>query len=65
MSTDIEGRSPRHVSIARKAFAGVVLVVAAALALKFVIGFVIAIFWTVLAVAVVVAIAWALKTIFW
>jgi hypothetical protein len=30
-----------------------------------VIGFVIAIFWTVVAVAAVVAIIWALKTILW
>jgi flagellar biosynthesis protein FliQ len=65
MSTELEGRSPHHVSIVRKAFAGAILVVAAALILKLVIGFVIAIFWTVVAVAAVVAIIWALKTILW
>ena len=42
-----------------------VLIIAAALALKLVIGFVIAIFWTVVVVAVVIALLWALKTIFW
>ena len=49
----------------RKAFAGVVLIVVAALALKLVIGFVIAIFWTIAAIALAVTILWALKTLFW
>jgi hypothetical protein len=67
MDTQVEqqARGERHPSVVRKAFAGVVLVIAAALILKFVIGFVIAIFWTVVAVAAVLAIVWALKTIFW
>lgn len=64
MDTQIEAPRSRP-PILRKAFAGVVLVIAAALALKIVIGFVIAIFWTVVAVAAVLAVLWALKTIFW
>ncbi len=42
-----------------------VLVVAAALAIKIIIGFVAAIFWTVVVIAIVVAILWALKTLVW
>lgn len=42
-----------------------VLLLAGALAVKLVIGFVMAIFWTVVAVAVVVAVLWALKTLVW
>lgn len=63
-TSELEAR-PRYHPVVRKGFAGLVLIIAAALALKFVIGFVIAIFWTILAVAVVVAIAWALKTLLW
>ena len=38
---------------------------AAALAVKLAVGFVMAIFWTVVAVAVVVAVLWAIKTLVW
>ena len=68
MRNDIEtsaSRHPAHTSIAKKAIAGVVLVVAAALAIKIIIGFVAAIFWTVVVIAIVVAILWALKTLVW
>ena len=51
--------------IMRRLLAGVVLVVAVALAFKLVVGFVMAIFWTIIAIAIVVAILWALKTLFW
>jgi hypothetical protein len=64
MQNELEAR-PTHHPVVRKAFAGLVLIVAAALALKLVIGFVIAIFWTIVVIAVVVAIAWALKTLIW
>ncbi|HWF23976.1 MAG TPA: hypothetical protein VG275_00905 [Solirubrobacteraceae bacterium] len=64
MQTEVEAR-PHHTPIVRKAFAGVVLVVAVALALKLVIGFVIAIFWTVAIIAIVLAVLWALKTLVW
>ena len=49
----------------RKALAGVVLIVAVALALKLVIGFVVAIFWTIVAIALAVAVLWAIKTLVW
>ncbi len=65
MSTDLQQRPEHHVSIVRKAFAGAVLVVAAVLILKLVIGFVIAIFWGAVVVAAVIAILWALKQIVW
>jgi len=65
MSTELEGRPEHHVSIVRKAFAGAVLVIAAALILKMLIGFVIAIFWVAVVVAAVIAVVWALKQIVW
>jgi hypothetical protein len=64
MQTQIEahrGRPP----VVRRAFAGLVLIVAVALAIKIVIGFVMAIFWTIVGVAIVLAILWALKTLIW
>lgn len=64
MSTDVEPHR-RHLPVLRKAAAGLVLVVAAAIVLKLVIGFVIAIFWTVVVLAAVAAIIWALKTLIW
>ena len=64
MNTNIEARQERT-PIVRKALAGVVLIAAAALAVKIVIGFVMAIFWTVVVIAVAVAVIWALKTLVW
>jgi hypothetical protein len=64
MRTEIEDR-PARPPILKRAFAGVVLIVALALAVKILVGFVMAIFWTILAVAVVIAIFWALKTLIW
>jgi flagellar biosynthesis protein FliQ len=64
MRTELEAR-PHHTPILRRALAGVVLIVAVALVVKLVVGFVIAIFWTIVAIAAVAAILWALKTIFW
>jgi hypothetical protein len=65
LRTDVGTAPKRHTPILRRALAGVVLVVAVALVLKLVVGFVIAIFWTVAVIALVVAILWALKTLFW
>jgi flagellar biosynthesis protein FliQ len=65
MPTELEQRPEQHVSIARKAFAGAVLVIAGVLILKLVIGFVIAIFWGAVVVAAVIAVLWALKQIVW
>lgn len=64
MSNELEVQRS-HSPVVRKAVAGVVLVVAVALAIKLVVGFLAAIFWTVVGISLVVAILWALKTIFW
>jgi len=64
MQTQIEHR-PERTPILRKAGAGLVLIIAGALVVKFIIGFVMAIFWTVVAVALVIAILWAIKTLVW
>ena len=64
MSNEVEAQRS-HTPVVRKAVAGVVLVVAVVLAIKLLVGFLAAIFWTVIGVALVVAILWALKTIFW
>ncbi|MFL5823834.1 MAG: hypothetical protein ACJ764_10375 [Solirubrobacteraceae bacterium] len=64
MSNDLEAQHS-HSPVMRKVGAGAVLVIAAALAIKLAVGFIAAIFWTVVGVALVVAILWALKTIFW
>jgi hypothetical protein len=64
MDTQIEGHRARP-PILKKAFAGLVLVIAAALAVKIVIGLIMTVFWIIVGVAVAVAILWALKTIVW
>jgi hypothetical protein len=64
MASDIE-RSRSRPPVLKKAVAGIVLVVVAALVLKAVIGFVIAIFWVAVVVAIIAAVLWALKTIVW
>ena len=64
MKGEVEAH-PHHTPILRRAFAGLVLVVVAALAIKLAIGFVMAIFWTIVAVAAVLAVLWALKTLIW
>lgn len=64
MQTQLEARRARP-PVVRRAVAGLVLVAAAALAIKIVIGFVLAIFWTIVAVAAVVAVIWAIKTLIW
>lgn len=65
MDTQVEAAPKHHTPVVRKALAGVVLIVAVALVLKLVIGFVVAIFWTIVAVALVIGIIWALKTLIW
>lgn len=64
MRTELEAQ-PSHTPVLRKAVAGVVLILVAALAVKLVIGFVMAIFWTIVVVAAVLAVLWALKTLIW
>lgn len=62
MQTQVQNR-PARPPVLRRAFASLVLIVAAALALKLIIGFVMAIFWGAVVVAAVIAVLWALKTI--
>jgi hypothetical protein len=47
----------------RRAAAGLVLIVVAALAIHIVIGLVMTVFWIIVAVAAVAAVLWALNTI--
>jgi hypothetical protein len=63
-STDIQ-QTQAKTPIMRKVLAGLVLVVGAMIAIKIIAGIVAAVFWSIVAVAVVIAILWALKTIFW
>jgi 4-hydroxybenzoate polyprenyltransferase len=49
--------------VLKRVAAGLVLIVAAALAIHFIIGLVLTVFWIVAIAAVVVAVIWALKTI--
>jgi hypothetical protein len=64
MDTEFENR-PARPSILKRVLAGLVLVLAVVVAFKLLIGMVMAVFWLIVTVAVVVAILWALKTIFW
>ncbi len=50
-------------SLATKGIAAIVLLIAAWILLKIVIGFVSAIFWTVLTIAAVLAVVWAFVTL--
>ena len=64
MDTQLEAHRSRT-PVVRKVGAGLVLIIAAALILKLAIGFVIWLFWTIVTVAVVVAVIWAIKTLIW
>jgi hypothetical protein len=64
MRTEIEHSRARP-PVLRRALAGVVLIAAAALALKLVIGLVMTVFYVVVIAAIVLAVLWALKTIVW
>jgi len=65
MDTQVEAHRSRTPAVVRKAVAGLVLIVAAALVIKLAVGFVVWLFWTIVTVAVVVAIIWAIKTLIW
>ncbi len=65
MRTDVQNVPERRPSLARRAVAGLVAVAAVVLAIHFVIGLIMTVFYFVLAVAVIVAVLWALKTILW
>ncbi|MGZ4298027.1 MAG: hypothetical protein ACXVVK_13360 [Solirubrobacteraceae bacterium] len=49
--------------VLRRVAAGLVLIVAAALAIHFLIGLIMTVFWIIAIAAVVVAVIWALRTI--
>lgn len=62
MRTELDAR-PARTPIVKRAAAGLILVAIAALAVHFVLGLIITVFWLLAALAAVVAIIWALKTI--
>jgi hypothetical protein len=62
MQHELEAQRSRP-PIVRRAFAGLILVVVAALAIHIVIGLVMTVFWIIVAVAAVAAVLWALNTI--
>jgi hypothetical protein len=64
MNTQLEPTRSRP-PVLRRAVGGLVLVLAAAIAVKIVIGFVAAAFWTIVTVAVVIAALWAIKQLVW
>jgi len=64
MDTQLQDGTGRP-SVLRRALAGLVLIVVLALAVKIAIGMVMAVFWTIVAVAAVLAVLWALKTLIW
>ncbi len=65
MRSDIEAQPEARTPVVKKALAGVVLIVVAALAVKVVIGLIMSVFWIVVGLAAVIAVLWALKTIVW
>lgn len=64
MRTEVEPH-PARTPVRRRVAAGLVLIIAAALAISLVVSFVKAIFVTVLVIVAAVAVLWALKTLFW
>jgi hypothetical protein len=61
----MEQEAPAHTSLLKRVLAFVVLIVAVAIAFKILLGFVMAVFWVIVAAAVVIAILWALKVLIW
>lgn len=63
MKNELEATRSRP-PILKRTVAALVLVAIAALAIHFIIGLVVAVFWIVVVVAAVVAVLWAVKTLF-
>jgi hypothetical protein len=63
MSSFQEAEKPDKPSLAKRGLALLILVAVLVLVAKILIGFVMAIFWIVVAVAAVIAVLWALKTL--
>ncbi|MBV9818574.1 MAG: hypothetical protein JOZ07_09525 [Solirubrobacterales bacterium] len=55
---------PQRTPILRRGVAGLVLIAVAALAIHFVIGLIMTVFWLVVAAAAVVAVLWAINNVF-
>jgi hypothetical protein len=64
MRTDLEAPG-RRTPILRRGLAGLLLIGVAALVVMALVHVVVAIFWTLVGVVAVVAVLWALKTLFW
>ena len=64
MRTELEAPHSRT-PILRRALAGLVLIGVAALVVTALVHVVMAVFWTLVGVIAIVAVLWALKTIFW
>jgi uncharacterized membrane protein YccC len=62
MNQDLEASRSRP-PIVRRAAAGLILIAVAALAIHFVIGLIMTIFWVIVAIAAVAAVLWAVKNI--
>jgi hypothetical protein len=62
MKSELEASRSRP-PILRKAAAGLILVAVAALAIHFVIGLVVAVFWIAVVVAAIVGVLWAVNTL--
>jgi hypothetical protein len=65
MQSQVEARRSRTPAVVRKGVAALVLVVAVVLALKLIIGFVTWLFGTIVIIAIIGAILWAIKTLVW
>jgi UPF0716 family protein affecting phage T7 exclusion len=65
MQSQVEAHRSRTPAVVRKAAAGLVLIVAAVLAIKLIIGFVTWLFGVIVVVAVIAAVLWAIKTLVW
>jgi hypothetical protein len=63
MKSEIEATRARP-PVVKRAFAALVLVAVAALAIHFIIGLVVAVFWIAVVVAAVIGVLWAVKTLF-
>jgi hypothetical protein len=63
MKNELEATRART-PVLKRAAAGLVLIAVAALAIHFIIGLVVAVFWVAVIVAAIVAVLWAVKTLF-
>jgi len=63
MRNELEATRARP-PILKRAAAGLVLLAAAALAIHFIIGLVVTVFWIAVVVAAVVGVLWAVRTVF-